>query len=392
MKQVLFLLAIQVLSSPLLSAQEKTFIKEYTYKAGEMDSKISCRAIAINELRSMLLNEIGVYVESEQLLTTADVGGTFSQDFVESIATISAGVTRLEILEEKWTGDFFWMKAAITIDKKSLELSLERLINDRQKVKELEILKHQLNEANKDLAALNLKLNRSKSENDRLSITAKYNTKLNAIDSFNLILNHLMLTLKPLRESCALITKGFEFFHSKDYKQAIVYFDRGMEINAWPDIYFVRGVAKTYLGDNTGALSDLNKFIDTKPDFTEAYFVRGRNKNSLGDVTGAIIDYNKVIELSPKHSDAYIQLGNIKAVDHDHEKAIMFYDKAVEANPNYPTTYYWRGSSRFTLQDFSGAIRDFTKLIELEPDVNHIPALPPNVFSPYYLRGQSKKC
>ena len=72
-------------------AQEKTFIKEYTYLAGEMDSKISCRAIAVNQLRSILLQEVGVYVQSEQILKTSEVGGKFAQDFVESIATISAG-------------------------------------------------------------------------------------------------------------------------------------------------------------------------------------------------------------------------------------------------------------------------------------------------------------
>ena len=90
MKSIIYLLFVLAFSSQIVSAQEKTFIREYTYKAGEMDSKISCRAIAINELRSELLHEVGTYVESEQFLRTADVGGKFSQDFVENIATISA--------------------------------------------------------------------------------------------------------------------------------------------------------------------------------------------------------------------------------------------------------------------------------------------------------------
>ena len=85
----------------VLIAQEKTFEREYTYKASELDSKISCRAITINELRTQLLNEIGVYVESESILKTSDVSGKFAQDFVENIATISAGITKIEVLEEK---------------------------------------------------------------------------------------------------------------------------------------------------------------------------------------------------------------------------------------------------------------------------------------------------
>jgi hypothetical protein len=117
-----------------VNAQEKTFLREYTYVASEIDSKISSRGIALNQLRSILLQEIGTYVESEHILKTKDVDGIFSQDFIENIATISAGVTKLQVLEERWNGETFWMKAAITIDPKSLEASLKQLINDRKQV------------------------------------------------------------------------------------------------------------------------------------------------------------------------------------------------------------------------------------------------------------------
>src|SRR5882724_867921 len=90
-------------------SQEKTFVKEYTYKASEADSKVSCRAIAINQLRTRLLNELGVYVESNQVLTTKDVSNKFTQDFAENISTISAGITKLDVLGETWNGETFWM-------------------------------------------------------------------------------------------------------------------------------------------------------------------------------------------------------------------------------------------------------------------------------------------
>src|SRR5258708_39625966 len=137
MRTLFFLLIISLCCHSIYS-QEKTFVKEYAYKANELDSKVSCRAIAINQLRSMLLNELGVYVESESILKTSDVSGKFSQDFVENIATISAGITKLEVLDEKWNGETFWMKATITIDKNSLEESLKELVKDRQYAKELE--------------------------------------------------------------------------------------------------------------------------------------------------------------------------------------------------------------------------------------------------------------
>ena len=55
-------------------------------------------------MRSLLLDEIGSYVESESILTTSEVGDKFSQDFVENISTITAGITKFKILEETWNG------------------------------------------------------------------------------------------------------------------------------------------------------------------------------------------------------------------------------------------------------------------------------------------------
>src|SRR6267154_6189160 len=107
-----FFVVVLVLSVHSLYSQEKTFVKEYTYKASEADSRVSCRAIATNQLRSMLLNELGVYVESNQLLKTNDIAGKNSQDFAENISTISAGITKLDVLNETWNGETFWMKAA----------------------------------------------------------------------------------------------------------------------------------------------------------------------------------------------------------------------------------------------------------------------------------------
>src|SRR5258708_12754353 len=99
MRNIFFLIIIFLCCHSIYS-QEKTFVKEYAYKASEADSKVSCRAIATNQLRSMLLNELGVYVESNQLLKTNDLAAKNSQHFVENIYTISAGITNLEILAE----------------------------------------------------------------------------------------------------------------------------------------------------------------------------------------------------------------------------------------------------------------------------------------------------
>jgi hypothetical protein len=46
-------------------AETKTFIKEYTYHAGDEDSRNSSRIIALREVKRLLLEELGTYLESQ---------------------------------------------------------------------------------------------------------------------------------------------------------------------------------------------------------------------------------------------------------------------------------------------------------------------------------------
>ena len=45
-------------------AEVKTYIKEYTYNASETDSKVSSCVTAMREVKRLLLEELGTYLES----------------------------------------------------------------------------------------------------------------------------------------------------------------------------------------------------------------------------------------------------------------------------------------------------------------------------------------
>ena len=64
MKKILltaaFILAVVVCGH----AENRTFVREYYYQAGESDSKITSRTKALTEVKRLLLEEIGVYLES----------------------------------------------------------------------------------------------------------------------------------------------------------------------------------------------------------------------------------------------------------------------------------------------------------------------------------------
>lgn len=59
-----WLLAVLFLSPNSALAETKTFQREYTYQASEADSKLSARAIALEQVKRLLLEELGTYLES----------------------------------------------------------------------------------------------------------------------------------------------------------------------------------------------------------------------------------------------------------------------------------------------------------------------------------------
>lgn len=68
-----------------------TFIKEYTYQASEVDSKVSSRSIALEQVKRLLLEELGTYLESH----TEIVNFQLRKD---QITALTAGVVQTHIL------------------------------------------------------------------------------------------------------------------------------------------------------------------------------------------------------------------------------------------------------------------------------------------------------
>jgi tetratricopeptide (TPR) repeat protein len=342
-----FLVVACAFSINYLYSQEKTFVKEYTYKASDADSRVSCRAIATNQLRSMLLDELGVYVESNQILKTDDLKGKNTQDFIENISTISAGITKLNILGETWNGETFWMKAAITVDTTSLQESLKRISEDHQKVKELKDIKLRLEDANQKLAELTQALNEQKEINAKAALTEKYNTKVNEISATNSMYN------------------AKAKFESKDYQGAIEDFDKVISLDpTYTVAYAYRGHSKVKLADYKGAIDDFNKAIELNPRFDAAYVDRGYAKNFSGDYEGAQADFTQAIKIDPHYVIAYNSRGEIRLKLKNYREAIEDFNLVIQYAPKYANAYLSRGIAKNWL-GISGACSDWNQAAKL---------------------------
>ena len=154
MKKIL-LTAILILTAGIYcNAENKTFIREYHYQAGESDSKISSRTKALTEVKRLLLEEIGVYLESYINYSEVQNEDRISNQFLKKeIEQISAGITETSILEEIWTGVEYYIKAEITVDPDDVIRQLNRSIEHRKASVVVDSLNMLLTEANASIKA-----------------------------------------------------------------------------------------------------------------------------------------------------------------------------------------------------------------------------------------------
>lgn len=130
-----FSMAFIILSSLIIHSNASaagliTFEREYRYQAGKTDNQISCRMIALEQVKLQLLEELGTYLESNTEV------GNFSLTR-DNITVLTAGIVRTTIIDEQWDNKAYYLKARIVADPDDVTRKIDALRRDRQKSGEL---------------------------------------------------------------------------------------------------------------------------------------------------------------------------------------------------------------------------------------------------------------
>jgi len=254
-------------------AETKTFIKEYTYQASELDSLSSSRMLALEQVKRLLLEELGVFLTSQ----TEVVHSQLTKD---QILSITAGIVSATVLDEKWNGHQFWLKAQITADPQNVLEAIKAVVNDVKKSESLKI-------ANKKIDDLKLQLeivkkNPFATETERQRDYNKIIDKLSAAD--------LML----------------EYW-------SIAYSDTGEITKA------KRGELVQYL----------SRIISKDSTIAEAYFARAYNYMLLEMYKEAIGDFLYAAKANYYPDQAYSHLARIYQKLHQYDKYVEVLFKAL---------------------------------------------------------------
>ncbi len=153
-----FIISFIILINSTLFAQEKTFIREYTYRASDYDSKVTSRTNALEELKLLLLEEVAVFIKREVISTQNETLIKDNEDIKETyskkIVVLTAGITRIVVLDEKWTGYEYWIKAEITIDENDINKKIKKIINNEKYIKDLQVANAEAEAARKEIGEL----------------------------------------------------------------------------------------------------------------------------------------------------------------------------------------------------------------------------------------------
>jgi hypothetical protein len=152
------MLACLLLCCTAAHGAKKTFEREYTYRASDADSKITARDNTVNELRKLLLREVGEYIQAQR----SSVDGEYS----ENMEAITAGVVNLKIIHEDWDGKTYWAFARIVVDPDDVLRRVEEIRKDKSYLHQLEQERQKRIEAEAQLKRLRQEADIMKAELD----------------------------------------------------------------------------------------------------------------------------------------------------------------------------------------------------------------------------------
>ncbi|MGV8056737.1 MAG: tetratricopeptide repeat protein [Smithellaceae bacterium] len=319
-------------------ADIKTFEKEYSYQASEIDSKVTSRAIAVEQVKRLVLEELGTYLVAETEVRRFQIS-------MDRVVMLTAGIVQTEILNEKWDGEKYYLKARIKADPKQVAVSLDMLRKDNQRSKELEDSRKKADDASKEIERLKMELEFVKASTSKQIEYAKAADTLSATDWFN---------------------KGLQYKLIEEYDKAIDAYTRAIALKTnYVAAYNNRGNAYEEKGQNDRAIKDYKEAIAIDSNVVEAYYNLGHVYNRKGQYDDAIENYNKAIKLDPNEPDAYDNRGFSYSRKGQYKRAIEDYNKSLTLKPDHANAYNNRGVAYANLRRMGRAISDFQKACDM---------------------------
>ena len=273
-------------------AATRVFVEEYTYQASEADSKLSSRAIALEQVKRLLLEKLGTYLESE----TEVKNFRMTKD---QITVLTAGIVRTEIIDEKWDGRTYVLKARIEADPDGVTGSIEKLRHDRQKTKELQEARKTADEALKEIEKLKKELELAKAGKPDLG---PYNEAVNRLRAADWLMTGYAYSSRAEAEGAIYEHAERTLKRMKNLYEAGAA-TRGMVEEAQAHAEIARAQREEA---RQRAVEAYTSAIALIPTYAEAYYNRGLVYDKLGNQNRAVEDQKTAAKLGYKPAQDFL--------------------------------------------------------------------------------------
>lgn len=274
---------------PNARAGQVVFTRDYTYQASEADSKLSCRSIAVEQVKRLLLEQVGTFVQSETVVKDFQLS-------TDQVVSMTAGIVNLDILSEQWDGQRYVLTARVSVDPKRVAEALDNLRGNAVERAELDEARRQNQASLREIERLRNELAALKQRTTPLTEVREKQAEY-ARTAAGLAMNNLL-------------DKGMALLEAGDIEAALRVFEEA--VGTYPSekrAYMGRGSAHARLDQPDQALRDFDKALEIDPKFAKPYLGRGKVFRKLGKGREAVEQFDKAIELNREFAEAYFARG-----------------------------------------------------------------------------------
>lgn len=309
-------------------AKPVEFVREYTYIAGEADSKLSSRIIALEQVKRLLLEELGTYLISNTIVSD-------SRLTKDEIVTYTAGAVVTVILEERWDGQTYFLKAKIKSDADDVARSIALIRQDQEKTAELEKLKKQANESLLEIERLKQQLALAQQPSPTQT-TSKHTSQA--------IRRTYDKTIQEL-SAREFLEQGITYRNNRQYEQSIAAFTRAGQLAPdWAQPHIGVGVALLRLKQYQHAQEAFAQACAVEPDNAVALSFYGVSLFMNGQQAAGSTQIELAVTKVPNDPVVLINRGWLHLMKFESAKSIELLTRVlVLQEMKNPRALYFRG-------------------------------------------------
>ncbi|MCK5003344.1 MAG: sel1 repeat family protein [Gammaproteobacteria bacterium] len=324
-----------IVASVTVHARPKEYIRDYSYQIQSYDTRATARVQALDGVRSGLLEELGVYIQSVVEIKQDQLGNSYMSN---DVVALSAGIVAMTVLQDEWRQVDYYVKAQMQADPDDVLESVKRLHKNYDLEDMLRTSQKELEDARKEVAQMRRQLENSGDKKD-------YFDAVQTLEMEQLFQQSMRAYIRgDFSKSLQLLQELAKQGNIKAQGRLGLMYERGI------------GIQQNY----DKAREWYNRAIKSSSGFALARrgFMYERGLGELQNYTQAVNYYHRAIEQG--NASAYAHLGflyfNGKGVDKDYDNAHLHFKKSADEGSYLGMA--WLG---FSYEEGIGVERDHEK-------------------------------